>query len=99
MHVITKKTLREFWKLHPDAEGPLKLWFRLTSKANWNSLVDTRNDLPHADLAGICTVFNIGGNKYRLVTKIYYPGRKVIIRFVMTHAEYSKGSYKDDCEC
>ena len=99
MHVITKRRLRDFWGKHPDAENPLSEWFRTAKKANWSSLIDTRSDFPHADSAGICTVFNIGGNKYRLITKIYYPGRKVLIRFVMTHGEYSKGGYKDDCEC
>ena len=68
-------------------------------KANWENLVDTRADFPHADLAGVCTIFNISGNKYRLITKIYYPNKKVLIRFVLTHAEYDKKIYKNDCEC
>ena len=99
MHVITLRKLREFWQLHPDAEESLRRWYRVTKKAHWQSLIDTRSDFPHADLAGVCTIFNIKGNAYRLVSKIYYPSQVVLIRFVLTHAEYDRGRWKDDCEC
>ena len=99
MHVITKRTLREFWEKYPDAETPLLNWYKVADKADWTNLVDVRKDFPHADLAGVCTIFNIGGNKYRLITKVYYPSKKVLIRFVLTHAEYNKKIYEDDCEC
>lgn len=99
MHIITKKCLRDFWKKHPESESLLRTWYKITKKADWKNLVDIRKDFPHADLAGVCTIFNIGGNKYRLITKIYYPNKKVLIRFVMTHAEYNKKTYKNDCEC
>lgn len=99
MHIITKKTLTEFCLKYPQAKEPLFSWYKLTKKADWKSLVEVRKDFPHADLAGVCTIFNIGGNKYRLITKIYYPNKKVLIRFVMTHAEYNKKTYKNDCEC
>lgn len=98
MHVISKKMLRKFWEKHPDAEKPLSDWYRVARKANWNDLANTKRDFAHADLAGICTIFNIGGNKYRLITKIYYPGRKVSVRYILTHAEYSKKGYKHDCK-
>ncbi len=99
MHIITKKRLQEFWKEHPLAEKPLINWYRQVKKAKWKNLVEVRADFPHADLVGICTVFNIGGNKYRLITKIYYPAKKVLIRFVLTHREYDDKKFKDDCEC
>ena len=99
MHIISKKKLKEFWEVHPSAEQPLKNWFQITKKANWENLVEVRQDFPHADLAGICTVFNIGGNNFRLITKIYYPNKVVLVRFVLTHAEYDKKIYKNDCEC
>ena len=99
MHIITKRALREFWKSHPDAEASLDNWYRITKKADWKNLAEARDDFPHADRSGLCTIFNIGGNAYRLITKIYYPGRKVLIRFVLTHAEYDKKDYEDDCEC
>jgi mRNA interferase HigB len=99
MNIISAKALRQFWTKHPDAETPLRSWLKTTRKARWKGLVDTRTDFPHADLVGVCTIFNIGGNKYRLVTKIFYPSKLVLIRFVLTHAKYDEKGYKDDCEC
>lgn len=99
MHIVTKRTLREFWEKYPDSENALRSWYQITKKAEWNNLAEVRKDFPHADLAGVCTIFNIGGNKYRLITKIYYPNKKVLIRFVLTHKEYDKKPYKNDCEC
>ncbi|HEX8248360.1 MAG TPA: type II toxin-antitoxin system HigB family toxin [Pyrinomonadaceae bacterium] len=99
MRIISKQRLQEFAKKHPNAEVPLLNWYKIAKKTDWKNLVDVRKDFSHADLAGVCTVFNIGGNKYRLITKIYYPSKKVLIRFVLTHAEYNKKIYEDDCEC
>jgi mRNA interferase HigB len=99
MHVISPKKLKEFWLKHPDAEIPLRTWLRITEKARWESLADTRKDFPHADLVGVCTVFNIKGNDYRLITKIYYQQQTVLVRAVLTHREYDKGKWKDDCSC
>lgn len=99
MHIITKKRLREFWKKHPQAETPLINWYKLVKKAEWKNLAETRSDFPQADLVGVCTVFNIGGNKYRLISKIFYRSKKVLIRFVLTHREYDDEKFKDDCEC
>ena len=99
MNVISKKALKAFWNTHPEVETSLANWYRTAKKANWNNLNETRTDFPHADRAGICTIFNIGGNKYRLVTKIFYPSKKVLIRSVLSHAKYDKKPYKDDCEC
>jgi mRNA interferase HigB len=78
---------------------PLRVWLKITKRAKWQSLADTRKDFPHADLVGVCTVFNIKGNDYRLITKIYYENQKVLVRFVLTHSEYDKGKWKNDCNC
>ncbi|CAN5756902.1 type II toxin-antitoxin system HigB family toxin [soil metagenome] len=99
MRILTKKTLQSFWERYPDSKNALRYWYQTTIKAEWNNLIEVRNDFPHADLVGVCTIFNIGGNKYRLITKIYYPNKKVLIRFVLTHKEYDKKPYKNDCEC
>lgn len=98
MHVISLKKLKEFWLQHSNAEKPLRLWYKQATKAAWQNLADTRGDFPHADLVGVCTVFNIKGNSYRLITKIYYNSQLILIRFVGTRAEYDKGDWKDDCE-
>lgn len=91
MRVIAKKTLREFWKKHEDAEQPLKAWFDETSKANWYGPRDIKADYPSASfLAENRVVFNIKGNTYRLIVKINYKYEMVWIRFIGTHAEYDK---------
>lgn len=99
MHVISVRRLREFWQQNPDAEEPLRRWYRISKKAEWKNLAETRSEFPHADLAGVCTIFNIKGNAYRLISKIYYPNKTVLVRIVLTHPEYDKGSWKHDCEC
>jgi mRNA interferase HigB len=99
MHIISLRKLREFWQSHADAEEPLRRWYKITKKADWNNLTETRMDFPHADLVGVCTVFNIKGNNYRLITKIFYDSKIVLTRFVITHAEYDEGDWKNDCEC
>ena len=99
VHVISRKAIREFARKHPDAGPALDAWFKLTSKAHRRNLDDVKACFPHADLAGDCTVFNVGGNKYRVVTIIIYAVQRVYIRFVMTHAEYNKERWKRDCGC
>lgn len=91
MRLITRKTLKEFWNRHPDAEQPLKAWFKFAKKADWKTPAEVKADYRNASILEdnrVC--FNIAGNKYRLVVKINYPYRIVYIRFVGTHAEYDK---------
>ena len=100
MRVISLKALREFWEEHPDAELPLRAWHRAVLGAEWASLRDTRTTYPHADSVRThrgetLTVFNIGGNKYRLIARIRYDYQLVNIRFVLMHAEYDKGKWKE----
>ena len=97
MHIITKKRLKEFWEKHLDAEAPLRAWYKVANRASWQNLAQTRRDFPHADLVGECTVFNIGGNKYRLIAVIRYQAQRVYIIRVLTHKEYDGGKWKDDC--
>ena len=99
MQVISPKKLKEFWQRHPDAEEPLRRWLTITQHAAWQSLAETRQDFPHADLAGDCTIFNVKGNSYRLITIIFYPRQKAYVRFVLTHPEYDKGHWREDCRC
>lgn len=94
MWVISKRRLREFWERHPQAAIPLMAWYKVATKASWNHIVDVRKTFPTADAVGSSTVFNIGGNDFRLVTEIVYLTHKVYIRWVGTHAEYDKGKWK-----
>lgn len=99
MHIISIKRLRAFWEKHPDVETPLRNWYRITEKARWQNLTETRVDFPPADPYEECTISNIAGNKYRLITKIYYQQQTVLIRFVLMHAEYDREGWKHDCHC
>ncbi|PSR15460.1 hypothetical protein C8255_22990 [filamentous cyanobacterium CCP3] len=92
MHIITRARLAAFWEKHPASRTSLLLWYKLTLTARWQSLVDVCRVLPTADSVGNLTVFNIGGNKYRLITLIDYTYQKVFIRSVLTHAEYDKNN-------
>ena len=99
MRIITPKRLAQFWAIHPDAEMPLRSWLVHAKRADWQTLVDVQADYPHADLVGDCIVFNIGGNKYRLIVKAKYRTHCIFIRAVLTHKEYDRGKWKDDCYC
>ncbi|HEX8265681.1 MAG TPA: type II toxin-antitoxin system HigB family toxin [Pyrinomonadaceae bacterium] len=97
MRILSKPKLVEFWGMFPEAKNPLENWFRTVSKADWNSFADVKNTFRSADLFGDCAVFNIGGNKYRLIAKIRYRTKKVFVRFILIHSEYDMNKWKDDC--
>ena len=89
MRIITRKALRTFWEQHPDAEQPLKAWFKFARGADWKTPTEVKADYRTASfLADNRVCFNIAGNKYRLVVRVNYPYRLVYIRFVGTHAAY-----------
>jgi mRNA interferase HigB len=97
MRVVAKPILREFWAENIDAEIPLLDWYRECRKADWKNPAELKLTFPQADLVDKCTVFNIGGNKYRLIAKINYRAQIIYIRFVLTHSEYDKDKWKEDC--
>jgi mRNA interferase HigB len=97
LRIISRSRLRGYWERHPDALEPLPAWYRAARLAEWDTLADTRRDFSNADLVGTCTVFNIKGNHYRLITKVYYRAKRIYIRTVLTHAEYDKGGLRNDC--
>jgi mRNA interferase HigB len=99
MNVVSKRTLREFWVNNKQSEIPLDTWYRIAKKATWQNLVEVQNDFPHADLVGQCVVFNIGGNKFRLVTKIEFQKQVIFVKFILSHSEYDKNLWKKDCGC
>jgi mRNA interferase HigB len=89
MRVIAKRALREFWQSHPDARGPLEAWHREAMKADWRSPQAIKAQYRNASIVkGKRVVFNIAGNKYRLVVKINYDYGIAYVRFVGTHTEY-----------
>ena len=91
MRVIAKRTLRNFWEKHQNSEEQLKSWFKEVEIADWQSPADIKRDYPLASiLNNNRIVFNIKGNKYRLIVKINYSYRIVWIKFIGTHAQYDK---------
>jgi mRNA interferase HigB len=90
VRILSKPAISEFSKKHPDAATPLMAWYHITLKAAWQHLIDVRKDFPHADFADPFTIFNISGNKYRLLAIIKYRWQIVYIRKILTHKEYSQ---------
>jgi mRNA interferase HigB len=91
MRIISRRTLREFWESHPDAEQALLAWYADVKQAHWRSPSDIKNVYRHASFqANNRVVFNIKGNAYRLVAAIQYEFGIVYIRFAGTHEEYDR---------
>lgn len=101
MHVITRKALVDFAKSHADAATPLQAWDKAAHRARWSDIREVRQVFPHADAVTVAsgntvTVFNMGGNKYRLITAIHYNRFKVFILRILTHKEYSRNTWKEN---
>ena len=91
MHIVSRPKLMRFWEKHKDAEIPLRVWFKKVEQAKWRSINDLRKDFPSADYLGdYRVVFDIKGNRYRIIVLVFFDGQKVYLRFVGTHAEYDK---------
>jgi mRNA interferase HigB len=91
MRIIARKTLIGFWKKWPDSEEPLKAWFKVASEAEWKNPQDIKTQYKNASiLKDGRAVFNIAGNKYRLVVWMNYDYGVVYIRFIGTHKEYDR---------
>lgn len=94
MHIISRKTLIQFWDKNPDSQTSLARWFKIVQKTDFASFADLRTTFPSADKVDQWIVFNVSGNKYRLIASIHFNRNKVYIRHVLTHAEYDRGDWK-----
>ena len=91
MKLLKYKLLKDFWKSHRDAEAPLIRWAEYVENCNWKNHADLKETFPSADYVGNDRdVFNISGNKYRLITVVVFFNGFLQVRFVGTHAEYDK---------
>ena len=95
MRIITRKRLIDFARRHPDARHGLTHWYRVMKHTDYSSLAAIRITFPSADGVGPLTVFNVAGNKVRLIAAIHYNRGIVYIRHVLTHAEYDKNKWKE----
>jgi mRNA interferase HigB len=84
----------DFARRYPDALPALVRWYDIATRATWRSLVEVRKVFPHADGVGNLTVFNIRGNRYRLITQANYAYQIVQVKQILTHVEYNKNRWK-----
>jgi mRNA interferase HigB len=96
VHIISTTRLKKYYVLYPNAQPSLQTWIKLVRKASWQNLAETRETFPSPDSVKNFTVFNIAGNRYRLITSIDYESKKVFIRHFLTHADYDKDKWKQD---
>jgi mRNA interferase HigB len=94
VRVFTHRALLQFAARRPEAAEPPDFWYRIAKRARWSHLAGVRKVFPHADSVAKWTVFNVKGNKYRLVTEINYAKGFVFVRDFLTHAEYDRGAWK-----
>ena len=94
MRIVSEKRLRECSKLYPKAGTPLTNWAEVVERSAWANPADLRRTFASADVVGELTVFNIGGNNYRLIAYVHYRRQIVFVKHVLTHEEYDKGKWK-----
>jgi mRNA interferase HigB len=95
MHVITRKRLNLFADHHPETRSALTHWYETVRRHDFSSFAELRTHFPSADQVGRLTVFNIGGNKARLIAAVHYNRRKLYVRAILTHVEYDQGKWKE----
>jgi mRNA interferase HigB len=101
MRVISKSRLRSFWESHKnraDAERWLSAWYKIAKVAEWVNFAALKQTFGSADQVGNCVVFDVGGNRYRLISRVLYPHRLYVLR-VMDHAEYDRVPWAKQCGC
>lgn len=98
MHVVSQKALREFAKTPADAASPLRAWFKLARRGRFRNLTELKRTFASADMVPLkgrdFYVFNIGGNKYRLIAAIHFNTQRLFVRHILTHAEYDTERWK-----
>jgi mRNA interferase HigB len=95
MHIITRKRLNEFAEKYPETRTALAHWYSLAKRNDFSSFSELRALFSTADHVGKLTVFNIGGNKVRLIGAIHCNRQRIYIRAVLTHAEYNEGKWEE----
>jgi mRNA interferase HigB len=97
VHVISKKRLQSFWENRRDAQKELEAWYKVARKARWIGLADVRMAFPKADQVGTCLVFNICGNKYRVIARASRNWKTLYVRYVLTHKKYDRRAWLESC--
>ena len=92
MHVVSHKAIRLFCQEYPDADSAMDHWYRVAKRAVWANFAEVKQSFNAADFFAPYVVFDIGGNKYRLIAEISFSRGVLFIRRIMTHKEYMKGA-------
>jgi len=95
MHIITRKRILEAIEAHPDCETSLNGWYRVMKETRFQNFAELRNSFGAVDKVGRVYVFNVAGNKLRLIVAIHLNTGKVFIRSILTHAEYDEDKWKE----
>lgn len=95
MHIITKRIIVEAKTLHPQCASALDGWYRIVKNNAFNSFADLKTSFNAIDKVGDLYVFDIGGNKLRLIASIHFNRQKLYIRYILTHKEYDKGDWRN----
>ncbi|QQS42553.1 MAG: type II toxin-antitoxin system HigB family toxin [Acidobacteriota bacterium] len=98
MNIIGKPKIEAFCSKNDQARSALDRWFELTEEAEWRHLADIRKTFSHCDKVGSCYVFNVAGNKYRLIANVQFQASLVVVRRILTHAEYDLDKWKIECD-
>jgi len=101
MRIISKAKLKEFWDKRPQSKQSLEKWHEVTKKADWSKFGDIKNTFNATDKAKVCSgrtveIFDVGGNKYRLIVSVHYNRGICYVLKVLTHAEHSKNKWKGE---
>ncbi|ANV88878.1 type II toxin-antitoxin system HigB family toxin [Picosynechococcus sp. PCC 7117] len=96
MHLIAIRNLRRDAARYPDANPAIEAWYTIVKRAQWQNLEEVRKTYRDAEVVGNFTVFNIKGNKYRLIVGIDYPSQTIYYKYFLTHADYDKDTWKND---
>lgn len=96
--IITERKIREFYQNIPAAENAMHEWIKITRASDWSNFADLRRTFNYADVYKNCVIFDVGGNKYRIIGKVAYRKHLIFIRFVMTHSEYDENEWREDCK-
>lgn len=99
MYVIARKILLDFSNKYPGAKEPLARWWKICKKNNFSSFSELKKTFGTADMVGKCVIFNIGGGKYRLVTRVNFSGHRMWIKYILPHEEYDRLNLREDSKC
>ena len=94
MRIVKRAALVRFWSQHPDAKGNLGAWYGVVRKAKWTTPIEMKQVYANADLVGRRTVFNMAGNKYRLIARVNYVSQTVFVLHMLRHSDYDEGARK-----